>query len=183
MNKVIYYLPGHAGRLDTGLGLELTRRGFDVTGRATVDDFRRLPFGDQVDAIAGDLEAHFWAPDARVIANSFGAYFFLHAQAKLASFPGKVLLLSPILGAFGGEDAKMNFVPARDGVLQFMATNGVLNLPQDCEIHVGSEDWQSNPKSVLEFSRLTGVKSTVLPEMGHALDRNYVQSLLDIWLC
>ena len=77
----------------------------------------------------------------------------------------------------------MNFVPARDGVLQFMATNGVLNVPQDCEIHVGSEDWQSNPKSVLEFSRLTGVKSTVLPEMGHALDRNYVQSLLDIWLC
>lgn len=89
----IYYLPGHGGRLETGLGQELMRRGFDLTGRATVEEFKDLSFSEQVDTVSNDLMEHFWYPEARVVANSFGAYLFLHAQAQMESFIGKVLLL------------------------------------------------------------------------------------------
>jgi hypothetical protein len=44
MTKSIYYLPGHGGRLRTGLGEGLFSRGFDVSGRETVGEFRSLPF-------------------------------------------------------------------------------------------------------------------------------------------
>lgn len=80
MNKSIYYLPGHGGRLGTGLGEELLRRGFDVAGRETVGEFRTVPFGQQVSIIVEDLTSRYSHEDARVIANSFGAYLFLHAQ-------------------------------------------------------------------------------------------------------
>jgi len=36
------------------------------------------------------------------------------------------------------------------------------NIPLNCEIHVGSEDWQSNPDSVLEFAKLTGMYLNLL---------------------
>ena len=79
----IYYLPGHGGRLTTGLGEALTQRGLAIVGRETVDEFLALPFLEQVALVADDLQANFWSPNAVVIANSFGAYLFLHAQASI----------------------------------------------------------------------------------------------------
>ena len=178
----IYYLPGHGGRLDTGLGQELISRGWDLTGRATVGEFRNLSFSDQVDTINKDLKDHFWHSEARVVANSFGAYLFLHAQAQMDAFIGKVLLLSPIVGEFGNSETMMNFVPARSGVLQDLISNGKFNIPLNCELHVGSEDWQSNPDSVSKFSMLTGLKANIVPGAGHALPKEYVKLLLDEWL-
>ena len=98
MNRTIYCLPGRGGRLATGLGEGLSSRGFNVTGRETVGDFRSLAFQEQIDIVAEDLRTRFWQEDARVIANSFGAYLFLHAQAQMEPYVGKVLLLSPIVG-------------------------------------------------------------------------------------
>ena len=54
MQKSIYYLPGRGGRLDTGLGQHLLQRGYDVTGRAAVDEFNRLSFAEQVDSVNAD---------------------------------------------------------------------------------------------------------------------------------
>jgi len=78
----VYYLPGRGGRLHTGLGKAIEARGFEVTGRETVPPFSELIFSEQVAAVAQDLRLHFWSSSARVIANSFGAYLFLHAQAQ-----------------------------------------------------------------------------------------------------
>ena len=107
----IYYLPGRGGRLHSGLGKAIYDRGFDITGRETVGTFSELVFSEQVAAVAQDLRAHFWDESARVIANSFGAYLFLHAQAGLPAFPGRVLLLSPIVGGFFDDSLGMGFVP------------------------------------------------------------------------
>jgi hypothetical protein len=52
----------------------------------------------------------------------------------------------------------------------------------NCEIHVGSLDWQSNPVNVEKFGVLTGLKLTVVPEAGHMLPKEYVNNLLDLWL-
>ena len=170
------------GRLETGLGQALLSKGLDVTGRELVGEFRKLAFNEQVDAVANDLKSNFWDKDARVIANSFGAYLFLHAQAKLPPLIGKVILLSPIVGEFSNQATEMNFIPPRSEQLLELAKAGSYPAPLNCEIHVGAEDWQSNPTNVELFGSLTGLKVTVVPEAGHMLPKEYVSMLLDKWL-
>ena len=48
------------GRIDTGLGKGILDRGFEVVGRETRGDFKNLPFQGQIDAVAADLQEHFW---------------------------------------------------------------------------------------------------------------------------
>ena len=186
MKKPIYYLPGHGGVLQKGLGAALLARGHEVMGRETVGEFNRLPFGQQVEVIAQDLMAHFAQSDAQVIANSFGAYLFMHAQAQMPPFAGRVLLLSPIVGEFGSDELQgkthLNFIPPRADLLYEMAKNGTYPIPQNAEFHVGSEDWQSNPTNVLALAQMWGVQAHVVPGSGHAIDRGYITQLLDRWL-
>ena len=170
------------GRLETGLGQALLSKGLDVTGRELTGEFRQLRFQGQVDAVASDLQSSFWNTDARVIANSFGAYLFLHAQAQLPPYPGKVILLSPIVGEFANQETEMNFIPPRSEHLLAVANTGSYPAPLNCEIHVGSLDWQSNPTNVEMFGALTGLKITVVAEAGHVLPKEYVNNLLDRWL-
>ena len=124
MSNHIYYLPGFGGRLETGLGSGLLSRGFSVSGRETSGDFGALPFEDQVEAIADDLKTHHWRSNAHVVANSFGAYLFLQAQLLLPSFPGRVLLLSPIIGSFGGASRGTQFIPPRHELLSNLVYGG-----------------------------------------------------------
>ena len=182
MNNSIYYLPGRGGLISTGLGEELLKRGFNLSGRETVGDFRKLSFGEQVDLVAHDLTELHWHEAGRVIANSFGAYLFLHAQAQLPPYPGKVLLLSPIVGDFSDEETMRFFVLPRSGKLQTLAESGLFPKPVCCEVHVGEDDWQSIPENVKNLAKAVGFSVTVVPGMGHRLDNAYVKSLLDSWL-
>ena len=182
MKNAVYYLPGYGGLLATGLGAGLLARGIDVTGRQTVDEFKALPFQEQVDLVAQDLQAHFWQADARVVANSFGAYLFLHAQAQLPPFPGRVLLLSPIVGEFSNDDTQMNFIPPRVERLQALVQAGQYPTLARCEVHVGEHDWQSNPVHVAAFGKQLGLAVTIVPQAGHMLGKSYVSALLDRWL-
>jgi hypothetical protein len=158
------------------------RLGWMVTGRATVGDFRRMRFDDQVASVVDDLQTHFFHAGSRVVANSFGAYLFLHAQAQMKRFPGKVLLLSPIVGAFCSDTTSHEFVPPRSDRLMRLVLSGLYPSPMDSQIHVGSEDWQSVPANVLELSKHTGIPVTVVPGRGHMLGGDYVGPVLDGWL-
>lgn len=190
MTSHIYYLPGHGGHLETGLGAELMSRGYDVTGRETRGEFKSLPFASQVDLVAQDLTSLCFTEDALVVANSFGAYLFLHAQAQLSPFMGKALLLSPIVGEFAmdepGNDEEaggwLGFIPPMAKKLSELISSGSYPAPQHCEIHVGSEDWQSNPKSVSTLGLSLGLPVHVVPGAGHGLPKTYVKALLDHWL-
>jgi hypothetical protein len=181
--ETVYYLPGHGGLISTGLGQALLDRGYDVTGRETVGDFKALGFQAQVQTVASDLREYFWKEDSRVIANSFGAYLFLHAQALLGEpFAGKVTLLSPIVGEFANDDEvrPMNFVPPYAEKLFELASTGKFPVPVNFEIHVGSEDWQSCPNSKA-FGEMVGIKVHVVEGAGHMLPKEYVGDLLDQW--
>ena len=182
LSKTIYLLCGHGGRITNGLGQELIRRGYDVVGRETVGDFKKLDFDEQVAIIAEDLTANFWHEDARVIANSYGAYLFLHAQAMMDAFIGKVMLLSPIVGEFSNEDIRMGFIPPYSKRLFELASSGSYPRLKQCEIHVGSEDWQSNPQNVLVLAKLIQATVTLVPDKGHHLSKKYVAAILDRWL-
>ena len=154
MTTAVYYLPGHGGRIGTGLGEGLLNRGFDVTGRETVGEFKKLSFKDQVETISRDLQSSFWNEDGYVVANSYGAYLFLHAQLLMKPYVGKILLLSPIVGQFSDDDdTGLGFIPPYAGVLAEIAQSGKYPAPKRCEIHVGEMDWQSNPINVLQFAR------------------------------
>ena len=178
----IYYLPGMAGRLDAGLGEELLRRGFELSGRETIGAFKKLRFADQVDVVKQDLVERFWKPEARVIANSFGGYLFLHAQLVLEPFPGRVLLLSPVIGATVQGDTGMRFYPPRADVLKQTAQAGRFPKPHSIEVHVGEEDWQAGPQALVEFCEAVGIELDVVPGRGHMLGSDYVGPLLDAWL-
>lgn len=178
----IYYLPGMGGRLDAGLGEELLRRGFALSGRETVGAFKKLRFGEQVDAVKQDLVERFWMPEARVIANSFGGYLFLHAQIGLAPFPGKVLLLSPIIGSTAQSATGMRFFPPRADVLKQTAQAGGFPKPDNIEVHVGEEDWQAGPQALVEFCNAVGIEVHTVLGRGHALGADYVGALLEDWL-
>lgn len=178
----LYYLPGHGGRVETGLGEALRARGWAVTGRETVGEFRTLRFGEQVDIVEKDLREHFWHEDAQVVCNSFGAYLFLHAQAQMPAYPGRVLLLSPIVGAFEDVEKQMNFRPPKAEHLMRLVSEDRYTPPSRCEIHVGELDWQSVPADVLAFAAPLGIPVTVVPGAGHMIGREYVGPLLDRWL-
>lgn len=180
--RTVYYLPGYGGRLFTGLGEGLISRGRDIAGRETVGEFRDLPFRQQVETVAADLQQHFWHEDARVVAVSFGAYLFLHAQAQLPPYVGSVLLLSPIVGEFSDDTRGMNFSPPYAARLRELAQAGQFPPPLHCHIHVGSEDWQSDPKNVLSLGQQVGIGVTVVPGAGHMLGKEYVGPVLDEWL-
>lgn len=183
MKETIYFLPGYGGRLNKGLGQALLDRGYDITGRETVGEFRELGFAGQVQTIASDLRDHFWHEDAGVIANSFGAYLFLHAQALLGEpYIGKVLLLSPIVGEFSNEETLMNFVPPQAEKLFELANRGLFPSPLQCAIYTGSEDWQSHPSNVTAFGELVDIKVKVVEGAGHVLPKPYVSEILERFL-
>lgn len=182
--EVVYYLPGFGGLVSTGLGKALMDRGYDVSGRETVGEFKELGFTRQVEVVAHDLKEFFWRKDAHVICNSFGAYLFLHAQALIGEpYIGRVILLSPIVGEFANEDEvrPMNFIPPQAEKLLDLANAGKFPVPTQCEIHVGSEDWQSCPNATA-FGKLVGIKVSVVQGAGHGLPKDYVRNLLDQWM-
>ena len=181
--ETVYYLPGWGGQLSTGLGQALLERGYDVTGRETLGDFKALGFAGQVETVASDLREHFWREDSHVICISFGGYLFLHAQALIDEpYIGNVILLAPIVGEFADDDEvrPMNFIPPQAEKLLELATEGKFPFPVNCEIHVGSEDWQSCPNAVA-FGKSVGMKVNVVEGAGHGLPKAYVSSLLDKW--
>ena len=182
MAASIYYLPGHGGQISTGLGEGLLSRGYDVSGRETTGEFRKLRFTEQMEIIAEDLQSDYWNEDACVVANSFGAYLFLNAQRLMTPYIGKVLLLSPIIGEFSSEEIKMGFIPPQAGKLMEMADSGNYPTPKQCEIHVGDQDWQSDPESVKRWAGILGIPVTIVPNAGHSLGKSYVSSVLDRWL-
>lgn len=180
-NCFVYYLPGYGGSLTTGLGAGLLSRGWNVTGRATLGDFKDMPFHQQVETVADDLRDSLWHTQAHVVANSFGAYLFLHAQARLAPFVGRVLLLSPLVGDFANEHTMSYFCPPYADKLEQHIQSGNYPVPLNVEIHVGAEDWQSPPQKVAAIAQKLGIPCTVVPSTGHMLGKDYVGCVLDRW--
>jgi len=72
--------------------------------------------------------------------------------------------------------------PPRALTLQKMIEQGSFPAPQNCEIHVGSEDWQSNPKKVFEFGQTLKMRVVIAAGLGHRLGHDYVGRVLDNWL-
>jgi hypothetical protein len=141
-------------------------RGLDVTGKETKGEFKELSFTDQVETVKEDLLNNFGTEESRVIANSFGAYLFLHAQASLEPYLSKLLLLLPIVGGFAGEATGRFFSLPQEHKLSKLAEAGQFPVPMNCDAHTGWEDWQSHPDAVTKFFGLLGVDAVVAEGRG-----------------
>ncbi len=179
VSRSVYYLTGMGGRLAEGLGAALLARKVRLDGRELSGEFRRLDFQDQIDLVSEDLVARHWTEDSLVIANSFGAYLFLHAQSQLPKYVGRVVLLSPIVGEFGDAEIMMHFIPPRADKLFALVREGRFVVPDRLEIYVGQDDWQSNPASVIKLFQHTGAAVTIVHDAGHMLPKAFVGKLLD----
>ena len=62
------------------------------------------------------------------------------------------------------------------------AQTGKYPASKHSEIQVGELDWQRNPDNVTNLGRLSGWKTTIIPNAGHMLPKEYVQEVLDRWL-
>ena len=100
-----------AGGLETGLGGGIIQRGYSVVGRATLGAFKKLKFQEKIDIVTADLVESFWSDSSIVVANSFGAYLFLHSQINMPPFPGKVILFSPVIGTATNSEIVVKFYP------------------------------------------------------------------------
>jgi hypothetical protein len=107
---------------------------------------------------------------------------FLHAQTQLPSFPGRVLLLSPIVGEFTNAEARTSFSPPRPTRLKDLADTGQFSVPHLCEMHFGEEDCLGIPATVQALGLLTGIPAIVVPGSGHDLGKEYVGLLLERWI-
>jgi len=178
----VYYLPGAGGQISIGLGAVIQAHGYEVVGRETRGAFNQLSFQEKIDRISKDLKSYFWRESACVIANSFGAYLFLHAQIQLEPYPGRVLCLSPIIGDFTDTHSMKGFIPPRSTEILKRASSGQMPRPREIEIHVGDKDWQSNPERVKDLGGLLEITTHVIPDAGHQLEHQYVRNLLALWL-
>ena len=185
--SAIYYVPGRGGRLNSGLGQELSARGYDLIGREIdgpgprdqSNPFASLPFQQQVEVIQHDLQTYAWTPEALVIGNSFGAYLIAHGILQLGKFPGKCLFLSPVLGAV--KTAGMLFKPPKSSVLNDAITNG--SFPSVIlDIVVGSIDEHFLPAVAAKLAQLANGNLTIIDNEGHRLSHGIVKEKLDQWL-
>ena len=183
----IYYVPGRGGRLNVGLGQELSARGYDLIGREIAgpgprdqsNPFASLSFLDQVEVIQHDLQSRFWTPEALVIGNSFGAYLIAHAILQLENFPGKCLVLSPVLGAV--KTTGMLFKPPKSGALKdAIEARSFPFIVLD--ILVGSRDEHFLPDVAEKLSQITKGEITVIDDEDHRLNHKTVNATLNSWL-
>ncbi|MDC6471328.1 hypothetical protein PQ077_01760 [Litorivicinus sp.] len=160
------------------LGLELQSRGYDLHGRALEGDFAKLSFPEQVDYVASDLR-ELEGQDIPVIANSWGAYWALHALLQNQISYSKTLLISPILGAVRGEGRM--FKPPLSKVME-RSIDESLFPTIELTVLVGSEDWQSPSDRCEALCEATQGNLIVADGKGHDLGREVVTDLLDKWL-
>ena len=176
--SILYFLPGRGSSLNGRLGLELQNRGCQLHGRVLEGDFAKLSFPEQVDYVASDLR-ELDGSNAPVIANSWGAYWALHALLQNQMSYSRTLLISPIIGAVRGEGRM--FKPPLSKVMDRAIDEGL--FPEmDLTILVGSDDWQSPHDRSRTLCDATDGRLLVADGMGHDLGREVVTDLLDKWL-
>jgi len=183
MDKVpCYYLPGRGGRIDRGLGAELVRQGYEVSGREVTPrhrkgedtEFGHLSFDQQISVIQDDLSVHNHH-DGFVVAHSFGAYLLLHALLGKPDFIGRCLLISPITGSATTEG--MYFRPPAAKLLEQAIADQYFQRFK-IRVLVGELDNQSNPERCRSLVANMSTDLVLLKSQGHQLNHDDVSGFI-----
>lgn len=180
--NIIYILPGRGNTL-RDIGNIVHSFGYDVCGREVIPPFSTLSFPAQLEIIQKDLTSHFWYIDAKLIGHSYGGYLLLHALSELEFYPGKILLLSPVLGqAVHKKQLYISRPPRADKLLTLAETNK-FPISQYLEVHTGEVDNGCDPDLARKIEELVSeVKVKIVPNQGHELPTAYVKEVISNFL-
>lgn len=178
MKRLIYFLPGRGSSFQGRLGKELQARECELSGRVLEGEFAKLPFPDQINLIADDL-AKYSEQQTPLIAHSFGAYLGLHAILQNKGYAGKVLLISPILGAVKGN-GRMFRPPQSKRIAEVIEARQFPKL--QLALLVGDQDWQSPLVECENLVLVTDGTFHIAKGRGHDLGKETVGLFLTHFL-
>lgn len=174
-----YLLPGRRERLDDGIGAMLRALGLNVSGLELSEEFLRSPFPDQIRRALEEIQANHWRRDSILIGKSYGGYLLLHSLLEVEPYPGRILLLSPVLGATSFAGGMYGVRPPRAARLLEAAAAGRFPQPGWLEIHTGELDPDCRPETAAAFYRgIARGTLRILPGMGHELGFEKQRSIL-----
>lgn len=176
----IYYLPGRNETRLEHAGAVLTKAGLSFHGRDMTADFLRLAFDRQIQAVLADIKKGYMDESSLIIGRSYGGYLVLHAMCEMATYPGNVLLLNPVLGRYLNTESACGIIPPRADRLLRLAKEGVFPSIRSLVIVSGEKDTQCPSGTAREFIQaLKGdARLIVVPGQGHGLDEAVLSDVL-----
>ena len=179
----IIYITGRGGDANKGLGAYLKTIDPNRIGLSVNSIFLSLPFEQQI-ATIHDLLGRFDGPNARIVANSYGAYLLTSALIDKPTISSHVLLLSPALGLTLIEEEMFYSRPPYQRPWIEALEQGRMTKPSYLAVCAGELDGGScSPIMVRKFSELMSVDQLqMIPEQGHQLARTVVQSVVGLFL-
>ncbi len=177
-------MPGrHSTLANSSVSRSLARLGLGFSGRDHGPAFESLEFEEKVASIRGDLR-DFPDADCLLVGRSYGGYLLLHALVDQLPHPGRVLLLSPVLGSVlvrteGGVYASR---PPRGEKLMRLARSGAFPAPGRLGVVLGDADPVCTVDMAREFTaNVPGASLEILPGVGHRLLEDVLDRLLGEW--
>ena len=109
-----------------------------------------------------------------MVANSYRAYPRLHTLIDMASYPGHLLLLSPIAGA--AQTQKLFSGRLRPSVCLNSFKKEAFLVPRSQRVVVGQLDWQSVPKRCGDLCTELNGRLDGVPDGNQVIDPGLVQA-------
>lgn len=173
----IYFVSGRGGDLNRGLGAAVQAYPQQFYGRAVSGDFEKLNHAAQVQTIREDLGSLPADEPKILVAHSYGAYLLLHALILNPQPIDTLLLISPVTGAAMGN-GRFFRPPGTKALSQAFADRSI-PLPKQGALVTGELDWQSPADRGKDVALQLGIKLIIVPNVGHRLPLEFVQSVLN----
>lgn len=174
----IRYITGRVGDALGGLSAYLATLAENFDALAVDPSFLSADFMEQVEVVR-----EFCAEEgAYIIANSYGAYLFLHSLIGRTPLQASALLLSPVLGRVNSERRMLISRPPGEKRFKRAVSDGSFGLPFDTRIVTGADDEVCDPRLAAYISSQLNIELEVLSGEGHLISPAKVAVAIDAFL-
>lgn len=174
----IRYITGRGGDALGGLSAYLATLSENFDALAIDPSFLSADFPEQIEVVR-----EFCAEEGvHIIANSYGAYLFLHSLIGRAPLHSRALLLSPVLGRVNSEKRMLISRPPGEKRFKRAVSDGSFGLPTDIRIVTGEDDEVCDSHQAAYISSQLNIELEVLIGEGHMISPKKVASALGDFL-
>ena len=174
----IRYITGRGGDALGGLSAYLATLCENFDALAIDPSFLSADFLEQIEVVR-----EFCAEEgAYIIANSYGAYLFLHSLIGKTPLQASALLLSPVLGRVNSEKRMLISRPPGEKRFKRAVSDGSLGLPSVTRIVTGEDDEVCDSQLAAHISSQLNIQLEVLIGEGHMISAAKVALAVDAFL-
>ena len=174
----IRYITGRGGDALGGLSAYLATLSENFDALAIDPSFLSADFLEQIEVVR-----EFCAEEgAYIIANSYGAYLFLHSLIARAPLRASALLLSPVLGRVNSEKRMLISRPPGEKRFNRAVSDGSFGLPAVTRIVTGEDDAVCDSQLSAHVSSQLHIELEVLIGEGHMISPPKVAAAVDAFL-